>query len=103
MIEPPVVPDRAGGAGTLRPLKKSVQRRHDSRNALGPRDPAMVNTDSDSRESKTHRGDTASRAARAPIRDQAIGRIGQVPKVVEVTRLDVIEEFIIAGEGMRHY
>src|SRR4029077_16578272 len=45
--------------------------------------------------------DAAIRAGRASIRNQAIGGIGAVPKVIEGGLLEVIEEVVIARKKMR--
>ena len=100
MVEPALVADDAGGVGPLRPLEEGVQRGQHARDALGPRDPPVVNPDADGRQSETHRRDAAGRAGRTAVGDQPVGRIGPVPEIVETGLLDVFQEFVVAGKGM---
>src|SRR5437773_12362872 len=63
----------------------------------------MVNTNTDGGQPESHRRDAARGCGRAPIRDQAVARIRQVPKVIETGLLNVVQEFIITREGTRRY
>ncbi len=60
----------------------------------------MVNTNTDRGQPKPHRCDAAGRAGRAPVRDEAIGRIRRIPKVIEIGLLDVIQKFIVVRKKM---
>ena len=65
-------------------------------------DPAMVDADSNSCQPESYGRDAACRATGSPIRHQAIGGIAQVPEVIKIGTLDVIEKFIIARKRMRN-
>ena len=61
----------------------------------------MVNANTDGGQTEPHRRDAARGGGRAPIRDQSVDRIRQIPKVIETGLLNVLQEFSITRKGAR--
>ena len=95
MVEPSFVANGTRGSGSLRSIEKGVQRGRDPRGCLSASDPTMVYGNADGCEPKSHGCDAASGTDGTTIRDEAIRRIGPIPKVSETRPLNVIQEFVI--------
>ena len=82
----------------MRAVQKRVQGRKHALDTLGPGNPAVIDADPDGRQPKTHRGNAARRSRRGPVRHQAVPRVCQVPKIIEVRLLHIFQEFVIVRE-----
>ena len=96
MIEPFFVAHGTRGSRALRTLKEGPQRRCNPRDALGSRDPTVVYADSDRGQPEADCRDAAGRVGCAAVRNEAIGWIRLVPKVIEIGFLSIIKELVVA-------
>src|SRR5205823_10243884 len=65
---------------------------NDALGRLGARDVITLDADRVGGEGEADRGDTREGRGRGAVRREAVGRVGQVPEVVEGARLDRVEE-----------
>src|SRR6266540_6476103 len=101
MIEPALIADDVRGVGALRFLPERLQRIEHAPAALLARDPAVVDADTDGRQTKSHGGNAAIGVGSGTVADEAVCRIGFIPKIVESGLLEVIKKLVVAGEIFR--
>ncbi len=94
VVEEPLVADGPARRGALGSGPECIERGQDPRPAFFPRDVAAVDPGADGGEAEADGRDRARRAARRAVLDEAVGRIGLVPEVVERRLLERVQEHV---------